>query len=413
MKTIFIILDGIGDRPCEQLKGKTPLEAAETPNLNWLTKQGKLGSMIPKKEDFAPESDDALASIFGYDELYAIRGQLETIGAGIKLQEGDLALRTNFATVNNIREGKILDRRAGRTLTTKEATILAKTINSKVKLPVKFLFRNTIQHRGVLVFRGGMSDNITNTDPAYRIKGSYAVHDTLHYSQSLDEDENSEYSANILNQFIEKSYSVLAYHPINLQRIKKKLPPANIILTRDADSSLPPIQKLEGKWAAIVYMPLEIGLSKLLGMDIFSFKYPEMKEANVYRNLYDGLNTAIKFSKKILQNQLRNYDYFYIHFKETDVPGHDNLPEEKKKMIEILDRDFFASLRLLAAKEKIKIVVTADHAVPCSLKSHSSDAVPVLIYGEGADSTEHFSEKEALKGSIGKIYGKDLMKLIK
>ncbi|PIU75872.1 phosphoglycerate mutase [Candidatus Pacearchaeota archaeon CG06_land_8_20_14_3_00_35_12] len=413
MKTIFVILDGIGDRPCEQLKGKTPLESAHTPNLDWFTQQGKLGRMIPVKEDVAPESDNALASIFGYSKLFAMRGPLEAIGAGIRLQEGDLALRTNFATINNIREGKIIDRRAGRTLSTKEATILAKAINSKVRLPVRFLFKNTIQHRGVLVFRGGLSDNITNTDPAYPIKGTYNLYDTLHYSRTLDDDdENSAYSANVLNQFIEKSYSVLAYHPVNLQRVKHKLLPANIILTRDAGSSIPAIQKLDGKWAAIVYMPLEIGIAQLLGMDIFSFKYPEMK-ASTYENLYAGLNTAIQFSKKIIQKKLRNYDYFYLHFKETDVPGHDNKPEEKKKMIEILDRDFFSFLRQVAAKDKIKIVVTADHAVPCVLKAHSSDAVPILVYGLGKDETEHFSEKDSLRGSIGKIYGKDVMKFVK
>lgn len=411
MKTVLIVIDGVADKPCTELKGKTPLEAASTPNLDYFASTGKQGIMYPISEAIAPESDNSMSAMLGYKDFLS-RGQLEAIGSGIRLEHGDMALRANFATIDNIKDAKIIDRRVGRTLTTKEAAILAKTLNKKLRLPCKFLFRSTIQHRGVLVLYGGFSDNITNSDPAYKGKGKIISHDFLKYSEPLDEEDITKFSANIVNEFVEQSYFILKNHPINIERQKRNLLPANIILTRDAGVEIKPIRRINGKWLAIVYMPLEIGIAKITGMQITSFAYPALKNNDVYENLYDGLKDAIITAKINLQKRLSQYDYFYIHFKETDVPGHDGRAIEKKKMIEMLDKDFFSFLRELAEKEKIKIIITADHATPCNLKSHSSDFVPFLVYGKDNDSTKRFTEPEALKGSIKKIYGRDVMNFI-
>ena len=142
-----------------------------------------------------------------------------------------------------------------------------------------------------------------------------------------------------------------------------------------------------------------------------------MKNFDVYKNLYDALNKAIKASIKTLKKQRKKFDYTYIHFKETDVPGHDNKPHEKKQMIELLDKKFFSFLRKFAEKNNIQILVTADHSTPCSLKSHSSDPVPVLFFDPNKknekDETTSFNEPQSLKGSLGKIYGKNLLKKVK
>lgn len=412
MKSLLIILDGIADRKCEALGNKTPLEAASTPNLDFLAENGKQGYMYPINENMAPESNNGILAIFG-ENAFIPRGPLEALGADIKFQRGDLAVRANFATITNINEGKITDRRVGRTLTTKEAIILAKDINRRMKLPYKFIFKPTVQHRGVLVIRGGFSDNITNTDPAYyREKGTFSQNNILKYSQPLDEEDNTKLSANIVNEFIEQSYYILKTNKINEERQKKGLFPANIIITRDAGTELPVIKKLPGKWLYIGCMPLEIGISKSFGMDIASFAYPELKNNEVYSNLYNGLKTTIEFAKRNLKWNLRRYEHFYIHFKETDVPGHDNKPEDKKKMIEMLDKEFFSFVKEIHQKEKIKIIITADHATVCSLKAHTSDAVPFLVTGNGKDNTERFNENEAKSGDIGKMYGKDVLKFI-
>ena len=414
MKGVLIIIDGLGDRACKQLQGRTPLEVADKPNLDFFTEKGQLGLMYPIKEDVAPESDTAVISILGNKAFISPRGVFEALGAGITLQRGDLALRTNFATIDKLEKGKIVDGRAGRTLTTKEAGILGKEIN-KIFLPRKFEFKPTIQHRGVLVLRGGFSDNITNTDPFYPIREKSKNKGEFKFSQPLDEDENSQYTSNMLNEFIEQAHLKIKNHPVNEYRKKKGMLPANMIITRGAGIEIPKLNKLR-KWMAIQYMPLEIGICKAAGMDIFSFSYPAMKKLDVYKNLYDALNKAIKFSIKQLKKQRKKFDYAYIHFKETDVPGHDNKPLEKKEMIELLDRKFFSFLKKFALKNKIKIVVTADHSTPCSLKTHSSDPVPVLVYGgeeeNGKDQTTEFNEIQARKGDLGKMYGKELLKKV-
>ena len=157
-------------------------------------------------------------------------------------------------------------------------------------------------------------------------------------------------------------------------------------------------------------MPLEIGISKLSKMKIFSSKIPELKSIDVYKHLYNSLNKKIKFSIKTLKRNHKDFLGCYIHFKETDIPGHDNKPYEKKNMLEIIDEKFFRFLKKIAIKNNWKVVVTCDHSTPCKLKAHSSHPVPVLVYdGKEKDDTNRFNETEARMGSLGKFYGKDFM----
>ena len=406
MKGILVVLDGLGDLPNKQLGDKTPLEAAETPNLNFLANRGEIGYLYPVKLGFIPDTDDAIVSMFGNEFTLSTRGQLEARGADIQLTRGDLALRTNFATIDSLKKGNILDRRAGRTLTTKEAEILAKALN-KIQLSCKFVFKPTIQHRGVLVFRGGFSDNILGNDIVYSKKKSYKNI----FSKALDDDENSQYTVNILNEFFEKAYETLDKHPVNEERRKKGLMPANYILARGAGIE-PTKLKFYSKWLCIGYVPVVKGFSKVSGMKVFSFKYPSLKKLDVYDNLYKGLKKACKFSIKTLKKNHKKFDYAYIHIKETDVPGHDNKPLEKKFMIEYIDKTLFNFLRKFAPKKKINVVVTGDHSTPCKLKSHSADPVPVLFYNDSVPKEKEFSEKESRKGTLGRIIGKDLLKKV-
>ncbi len=379
MKGILVLLDGLGDLSSIQLGEKTPLEAAETPNLDFLAARGEMGCMHPVKPGFVPESDDAITSLFGNTILDSTRGQLEARGTDLKITRGDLALRVNFATIDSLKNRSIIDRRAGRTLTTAEAEILSKALN-KIKLPCKFVFKSTIQHRAVLVLKGGFSDNVTGNDTTY-LKGVVRIVDKIGNFKALDEEENTQYTVNILNEFIEKAFEVLDKHPLNEERRKRGLLPANFLLMRGAGIE-PPKLKFYRRWLSIVYMPLEIGFSKISGMTVFSFDYPKMKTLDSYENLWDGLKKACNFSIKVLKRNIKGFDYAYIHIKETDTPGHDNKPIEKKLMIEYLDRVLFKFLKDFATQNKIKIVVTGDHSTPCKLKSHSADPVPVLFYND-------------------------------
>ncbi|MCK5624505.1 2,3-bisphosphoglycerate-independent phosphoglycerate mutase [Candidatus Pacearchaeota archaeon] len=409
MKGMLVIIDGMGDLPNKQLDGKTPLEAANTPNLDFLATRGELGYMYPVKPGFIPESDEAIVSIFGNDLIASTRGQLETRGTGIKLTRGDLALRVNFATIDNLKSGNIDDRRAGRTLTTEEAEVIAKSLN-KIKLPCKFIFEPTIQHRAVLVFKGGFSDNILGNDATYTQGKSQGVH-KIRACKPTDDDENSQYTANIINEFLEKVYEVLKDHPVNKIRKKRGLLPANYLLIRGPGIE-PPKLKQYKKWASPSYMPLEMGFSQVSGMSVFAFEYPKLKSLDAYDNLYDGLKKAVKFNIKILKKIYKKFDYAYIHLKETDLPGHDNKPLEKKMMLEYIDKTFFKFVRKFAPPNNIKVVVTADHATPCKLKNHSADPVPVLFYNNSNLREKKFSEKEARLGTLGRMNGSELLKKV-
>ena len=411
MKGILVILDGLGDLPNKQLNDKTPLEIAETPNLAFLANRGEMGIMYPVRLGFIPGSDEAIISIFNNPQINSSRGQLEARGAGFKLMRGDLALRANFATIDSLDKGNVIDRRAGRTLTSYEAEILAKDLNKKVNLPVKFEFKSTIQHRGVLVFRGGFSEMISNNEISYYNQGKFNERKNILLSRPLNENENAQYTSNVLNEFLAQAYTILENHPINLERKKRGLMPANYILIRGAGIEIPKL-KFYRNWLSVAYMPLEIGFSELSGMETFKFEYPKFKKLDVYANLYDGLKQACNFSIKILKKHYKNFDYAYIHFKETDLPGHDNKPFEKKEMLEYVDKIFFKFLRKFAPPNGIKVCVTGDHSTPCKLKAHSADPVPVLLYNNSIPKEKKFCEKDARRGTLGRMTGNELLKVI-
>jgi len=410
LKGVLVILDGMGDLPNKQLEGMTPLEAADTPNLDFLATRGEMGYMYPVKPGFIPESDEAIVCIFGNDLISSTRGQLEAKGAGLKLTRGDLAMRVNFSTIDSLESGKIIDRRAGRNLTTAEAEILARALN-EINLPCKFEFVPTVQHRAVLVLRGGFSDNISGNDLTY-VKGKSHDASKIGSSKPFDEEENSQYTANIINEFIDKAHSVLKDHPVNRERREKGFLPANYLFVRGAGIEIPKLKQYR-KWISVTNMPLEMGFSHLSGMNVFAIEYPKLKNFDAYENIHNALKKLCKFSIKVIKSNKKVADYVYIHIKETDLPGHDNKPFEKKEMIEYVDKTLFKYLRKIAPPNKIKVVVTADHATPCKLKAHSADPVPVLFYNNSeVPDGKRFSEKEARKGRLGRIIGKELLKKV-
>jgi 2,3-bisphosphoglycerate-independent phosphoglycerate mutase len=403
IKKILIVLDGGSGLPLKKFEGKTPLEIADTPNLDFFAEKGKMGYMYPIDEKTVPGSDNSLISLFGNNSKDCKRGVYEAIGSGINLKRGDLALRCNFGTISNLRNKKIIDRRAGRTLSTKEAKILAEELNKKINLNCKFEFKSSVQHRAVLVLRGGFSENISNVDPEWA-PGTTKHH--FKFSEPLDDEENSKHTANVLNDFLFQAYNLLEKHPINLKRKKKGLLPANFLFTRGGGVEKPKLKQYR-TWMSINPMPLEIGISELSGMKTFSFVYPELKSIDAYQNLYKGLDKSIQFAIKTIKKQHKYYSGCYIQFKETDIPGHDNKPHEKKNMLEIIDKKFFGFLKKFIENKDVKVVVTCDHSTPCKLKMHSHHPVPVLVYNKkDRDRASAFNEKEAKKGGLGKMFGK-------
>ena len=407
MKLIYVVIDGMGDLPIEELEKKTPLEAAETPNMDSLAEKGRTGLMYSVRKGIAPESDVAVLSILGYDpfKYEARRGPLEAYGAGLVMTDGDLALRCNFATLG--KERKILDRRAGRDITTKDAAELSETINKRVRLdsyPATFVFENTTGHRAVLVIRSELdplSGEITNTDPAYsRVEGLGVAKTEVEMIQReckpLDETEEARISADLVNEFVRKSHAVLEDDEINKKRVRRGKLSANLILTRDAGSSLPKLFKMDEKYhvsfACLADMPIERGIAKAANLKLIDIPPPT---GNIRKDC------TLRANK--LLDHLPSFDCFYIHIKGPDEPGHDGKPHLKKQHIAGVDKFFFGNLLPKIDLEDHILCVTADHSTPCKLMAHSDDPVPLLIAGNKikGDNAKRFSERDCKGGSLG------------
>ncbi len=407
LKLIYIAIDGMGDLPIAELGNKTPLEAAKTPNLDFLAKNGITGLMYPVRRGVAPESDVAVISLLGYDpfEYSTGRGIIEAVGAGIDVSDGDLALRCNFATLGKGNE--IIDRRVRRTLTTEEATELSEAVNEKITLescPATFEFRNTLGHRAVLVFKSKancLSGKISNSDPAYTIVNGIGVATpntemVLKKSEPLDDSEEARNAAALVNEFIEKTRNVWEKHPINKKRAAEGKLKANCILTRDAGSQLPRFfninERYDVTFAALADMHAESGIAHLAGMQSTLLPPPS-----------GDLKRDCEIRVRKLLDTLPSYDCFYIHLKGPDEPGHDGNCHRKTEIITAIDTHFFGPLLDKISLRGHIICVTCDHATPCALKVHSDTPVPVLISGGKitGEKTVKFSEKNCEKGSIG------------
>ncbi|MCF6157028.1 MAG: 2,3-bisphosphoglycerate-independent phosphoglycerate mutase [wastewater metagenome] len=424
-KILYIVLDGLGDGKYtyKELGNRTPLDAASTPTMDRLAAEGQTGLMYTVGKGIAPESDIAVISILGYDAVkyYTGRGPLEALATRIRIKEGDLAFRANFATRGKGRS--IEDRRAGRNLTTEEASRLCEEVNEKIKLvsvPATFTFKNTLEHRGVLVIRGKkspLSGYVTNTDPAYAKHGLLGVaretgtyESIVEYCMPVKDSPNPEASyrsALLVNEFTLKSCEVLDRSEINKKRIEKGFLPANLILLRDAGDHLPKLPPIKDKFkknfACFVEMPTEEGIALLTGMKIVSIPAPT-----------DNLEKDYTLRADMTLKNIKKYDGLYIHIKGPDIPGHDGDANRKKTIIEIIDQYYLTPLMNNIDIEKTVVAVTADHSTPCALKSHSDDPVPLLICGGKIkpDTTESFSEKACAKGMVGKIQGVQFLPLL-
>lgn len=421
MKLLYIVIDGMGDLPNKEIDYKTPLEAAKTPNLDFLAKNGKTGLMYSVRKGVAPESDVAVISLLGYDPFkYSTgRGIIEAVGAGLDLENGDLALRCNFATLGGDKE--ILDRRVARSLRTEEASELCNAANKYVKLTshhAQFEFKNTLGHRAVLVIKRKnkpMSSKITNTDPAYSIINGLGVAETtvdMHLKMCAPTDESNEgqISADLVNEFTEKTHKLWENHPINLKRAAEGKLKANVVLSRDAGSQLPNFfsinDRYKVKFAALADMQAENGIAKLSGMESSLLPPPS-----------GDLEKDCEIRVNRLLDALQQHDCIYIHLKGPDEPGHDGNCLRKTEIISAIDKYFFGRLLPQINLKDVLFCITSDHATPCSLKVHSDTPVPLLMAGGpiSGNKPAKFCEKECAKGSLGTLnFGYELMpKLMK
>ena len=410
---LYVVLDGLGDRPNAILGGKTPLEAADTPFLDELAQKGETGLMDTIGPGIAPESDAAVMSILGYDvdEFYTGRGPLESHGAGMDVPDGCLAWRCNFGTVDE--DWNIVDRRVGRNLTDPEARELAAAVQENVRLAAAtFEFRHTIGHRACLVIQSltsRLSGDVDNCDPAYRRQGAFSVAledpgTRVAEAKPLRDSPAARLGAELTNQFMRLSHAVLDNHPVNQRRRAEGKMPGNFILARDAGDRLPHLPSFQQRFGihfgSLVEMPVEIGLAQLTGMGTVHVMSTGEEPEKGFSDWAD----------KTLAS-LADYDGLYVHLKGPDLFGHDGDPQGKAACIESIDRLYFGPLVKALRLPDMVIAVTADHSTPCDIKAHSADPVPLLISSDGLEpeGALQFGESEAARGRLGKLRGPELV----
>lgn len=414
MKTLLIICDGMADRPIPALAHKTPLEIAKKPNMDWLAKRGISGIMDTIAPGTTPGSDTAHLALLGYDpyETYTGRGPFEAAGAGIDLQPGDIAFRVNYATVD--KNMVITDRRAGRIQDTKA---LAEAVQ-KIKLKgAEFIFRSTVGHRATLVLRGkGLSHEVSDSDPHEEGKKPLKIEPFLQAQEEVMpaypiiaggvrkyvmRRRWAAKTAKLLNEFSQKAHEVLKKHPINLERAKNGLPPANYLLIRGGGvvPHLKPFQeRFRIKGACVAAAALVKGVCKLAGMTVVDVP-----------GATGSVNTDLNAKAKAALQLLDKHDFIILHVKGADEASHDGNIRAKIEIIERVDsiiNQFIDTFDF--------IVITADHTTPVSVKNHTADPVPVVISGPGVrtDDVKTFSERAAAKGGLGRIRGKDLIPIV-
>ena len=396
-------MDGLGDRPLNDLNGMTPLQAAKTPNMDKMAEKGINGLMDSIKPGIIPGSDTAHISILGYDpyEIYTGRGPFEASGVGVDILPGDIAFRCNFSTADS---NKIItDRRAGRIRDgTKD---IINTLNEMViegYEDVKIIFKESTGHRAVLVLRSegdeSLSDAVSDADPKNEGKPPKTVFPT-------DDTKESVRTADILNKIVDKSYEMIKNHPVNQEREKNGEPPANIIVPRGA-GAVPEVEPINEKYdlnsVCIAETGLIMGIGRFAGMDIIEV---EGATGGTDTNLDNIIDEIVKHVTG------DEYNFLLINIDGADEAGHDGSFEEKLEFIEKVDK---IVIKKLLEIEDCYIILTADHSTPISRMDHTADPVPIIINGPEVriDNVNEFNEIEAHKGGLCRIRGSDVMDIL-
>ena len=391
-KGLIIILDGLGDRPCRELDGNTPLEFAHTPILDQLAQNNQCGLMDPLLPGLPVDTHTGVGVLFGlppHAAAYLCRGPIEAAGIGLDLQVGDLLFRANLASVEKHDSGfHIKDRRAGRIR--ENVDVLCRALKDVALGNHVFasLYPAT-QHRCVLRLRGvPLSAQISDTDP-----GGKQINRGILISKADDNtDEIAQHSAAVVNRFTDIAYDILSSHPVNQTRIQNNQPPANGVITRGVGvhrnfNNI--LNHIHLKVAVIAGESTILGLGNLFG----------------FRTITDPAFSALPdtdLDKKLAFaiTALETHDLVYLHIKATDTTAHDRNPQAKAEFINRFD----TALGKINLHHTI-LGVCADHSTDSYRGEHNGDPVPVLIHNHlgRKDRVNRFNETDCIAGALGRI----------
>ncbi len=399
MKYIIIIGDGMADEPVASLGEKTPLQVAEIPNIDWITKQGRSGMLTTVPNSMDPGSAVANMGVLGYDveKVFEGRGSLEAASIGVDLHPGEMALRCNFINLEN----SIITSHAAGHITTEESAGLIHFINERIG-EERTRFYPGVSYRNLAVIKGG--NKSLRLIPPHNILGD-------DFREFLPEplDDSAQETAELLTQLTIKSQEILADHPINTKRITRGLLPANSIWLWSAGyrPEMPTLKDLYGieRAAVITAVDLIKGIGIYAGMN--SITVPGAT------GLYD---TNYRGKAEAAINALENNDLIYLHIEASDEAGHEGDVPLKIRTIEDIDRHVVKYIleNRNRWKDELSIAVLPDHPTPCALKTHTRDPVPFSIYTPGAtpDSVDCYNEFSVRNGAFGFLKGPEFMKTL-
>ncbi len=380
MKYVVVLGDGMADEPIEALGGKTPLAYAKTPVMDKLSKMSEIGMVHTIPDGMKPGSDTANLSVMGYDpkKYYSGRSPLEALSIDVPMKDTDVAIRCNIVTISEedvpFEEKTIIDHSSSE-ISTEDCAVLLKEVMKELANETYQFYVGTSYRHCLIWDKGSVVELTPPHDVLGRIIGEY-----------LPQDE-------ALKAMMKKSYDILVNHPINIERKKQGLNPANCCWFWGAGTKpmLDSFEEKTGKKGMMVSaVDLLKGIAVGAGMDTV-----EVEGANggLHTNYAGKVDAA---AKALLEE---NYDFVYIHVEAPDEMGHQGSVERKVQAIEYLDEKVIGPMvdKLEEAGADFRMLVLPDHPTPIRVRTHTSDNVPYMLYDSThkQDNVWNYNEEEA------------------
>jgi 2,3-bisphosphoglycerate-independent phosphoglycerate mutase len=400
---LFIILDGLGDRQYPELDGQTPLQAAHTPNLDRLARLGGNGLYHAGRLGVPFPSESAHFALFGYPQmLFPGRGPLEALGAGIDLQEGEVAVLAHLVSAEN-QDGTMFVRQdRPEEVDEDEAQALFDQGPGFEHRGIEVSLHRTKGLFGVLVLRGEVSPQITDSNP---MRDMTVATDVVACTGAADRDR-AEATAKAMRTYLRRTFQRLDRCEVQISRRQRDLPPVNALVTQRAGlmEKVPSFSARTGlRGASIASGAMFRGLAKLVGLDAHDVP----KDRDVESDFAARLDLAARLLPK--------YNFIHVHTKAPDEAAHSKDCRAKREVIEALDRALDAHMPMLAQDPNILTVVASDHSTPSSGPMvHSGEPVPVIMHGETIrrDQVQAFDEISAAYGCLSLMRDTELFQTV-
>ena len=398
MKYIIILGDGMADEPIGSLGGRTPLQAACKPSIDRVAALGRSGMLATVPAGFAPGSEIANLSVLGYDlpKVFEGRGSLEAASMGVRIEDGEMAMRCNLLTIE---QGRIKNHSAGH-ITSEEAAELIVFLQKELGGGDANFFPG-VSYRHLLKLEGG--DKRIATTPPHDVPGT-PYRDVLVRALVPE----AEATAVRINELIERSQELLKDHPVNRARVAAGKEPANSIWPW-SPGYRPRMETLMQRYGirdGVVISAVDL----IKGIGVYAGLKPVDVEGatGLYTTNYEGKARAAL-------DALRAHDFVFLHIEASDEAGHEGDAELKVRTIEYLDSRVVKTIfdEISGWDEPVSMAILPDHPTPCALRTHTAKPVPFTIYrtGVSGDGVQRFDERSAQEGSYGNLSGDEFMNL--